>query len=933
MFQTTRPLDIESQSARGDVRGKLGIGSLVGRYRLEGLLGAGGMGVVFRAHDEKLQRKVALKVLHYPLAHGRRESGALLREAQALAKLEHPNVVPIFDAGTHEGALFLVMALVEGQTLLKWGETSNPRWRAVVETMQGAAAGLAAAHAQGLIHRDFKPDNVMLSDDGVPLVMDFGLASVRVSETDRGLTSPSNAGNLEMGRVSRAGRHPGTPAYMAPELWAGEPADQRSDLYAYCVSYWEILFSAHPFDLSSVDTLRYGVTHERFVEPATEVSRRVPRWLRSLLERGLSAEPDNRWQSVEQLSREIRRRLRRRRRRTFSLVAVSVAAGVTAVGVLHFQAVDARELASCLARENSIASAPRPKASIAGANAGAYERFERWKLLWGDTNRQACESRSTATLDWTKACLDLHASAAQNVAALWRQAQESELPFHAPSWMGRGMADPRSCGKVSQAPGHYALSRAQFEQAVAAQRRLLDATGALSAEDRSLALERLDEALPVVRELGFRPLVLRQYRLRCIALQTSSDHVALHDACSNAYEAALELGELELAADAAGLLASRLAPQGRRKKEARRWVDRAKACLAQVGTTPQGWNEMARVGAELNVLAAEGALDMETLETRLSMAAKPAFGLLRADTRGQFLGALGSDLHVRGSLGQAEHAIRRALEVSDPTGRTSFVLHLNLALVIQQRGKPTTGIEAFEAVAWQLDEGRLDIAGDDAFRDLVTSTTAVLRSNVDAAERHEQDLRHAVERLTALLGGENSWVSSKKLQLAQIQRRLGMFERHRATISSAISDSEGATPPEGELDVSLHSEWLLHVAGEDLERSWAELQPGMEKVSNDFQISIMTAAARAFAKAQRFEQAETIARSACKLETENVLTSAEATLVFADICAAQRTRAELHREARRRVHLALARFEKRPADLAQRLSQWLAQHPQPVSAR
>jgi serine/threonine protein kinase len=219
------PLDRGRFFARGD---------RVARYTLLECVGAGGMGVVYAARDEELQRKVALKVLRTP--HGD-ASERLLVEAQTLARLAHPNVVAVFDVGRVDGRVFLAMEFVEGRSLRSWLARA-PRSRAEILAMyEQAGRALEAAHAQKIIHRDFKPDNVMVGDDGRVRVIDFGLARSASGEASR-----EEAHEEERPRTRLAG----TPGYMAPELLEGQSADEKSDQYAFAVSLFESLYGKRP---------------------------------------------------------------------------------------------------------------------------------------------------------------------------------------------------------------------------------------------------------------------------------------------------------------------------------------------------------------------------------------------------------------------------------------------------------------------------------------------------------------------------------------------------------------------------------------------------------------------------------------------------------------------------------------------------------------
>jgi tetratricopeptide (TPR) repeat protein len=328
-------------------------GTVVGRHVVLGELGAGGMGVVYAAYDPKLDRKIALKVLRPgtadPRAHER-----LLREAQALAKLSHPNVVAIHDVGTTGEQVWLAMELVQGQTLRAWLKSPR-RWQEVVKVLRSAGEGLAAAHAAGMLHRDFKPDNVMLGDDGRVRVMDFGLARAQLvapsTESEESGTTPA-VETLAL-KLTKAGAIAGTPAYMAPEQFDSGELAATADQFAFCVTLWEALYGARPFRGRSPLELIANVLGGRRQAPT---NRTVPSWLRRACERGLAMAPTQRWPSMAALLEALAKGRTRARVRK-GLVAAGVLAGL-AGGVEGLQRWDvAQRTAACEASGSKIESA------------------------------------------------------------------------------------------------------------------------------------------------------------------------------------------------------------------------------------------------------------------------------------------------------------------------------------------------------------------------------------------------------------------------------------------------------------------------------------------------------------------------------------------------------------------------------------------------
>jgi hypothetical protein len=325
-----------------DDTGPLPRGTFVGRYTIRTLVGHGGMGEVYAAHDPELDRTIALKLLRSRAGGGGcPNERRLLREAQAVARLSHPNVITVHDVGTHGGRVFLAMEYVQGQTLSAW-LAGRARTRAeIVAVFREAARGLAAAHAAGLVHRDFKPQNVMVGDDGVVRVTDFGLARrIDADGTPGADDGPGPAHPLDIS-LTRTGELVGTPLYMAPEQLRGAPIGPRSDQFGFCVALYEALYGEHPFldpaaalgeDRSAkleklLDALRAG----RLRSPPARAG--VPSWLQQLLRRGLSARPEDRWPSMDEVIAALGQDARRPRRVAPVAGAALLGAVVAAVGL------------------------------------------------------------------------------------------------------------------------------------------------------------------------------------------------------------------------------------------------------------------------------------------------------------------------------------------------------------------------------------------------------------------------------------------------------------------------------------------------------------------------------------------------------------------------------------------------------------------------
>jgi serine/threonine protein kinase len=291
---------------------KLKNGTVVGRYRIEGLLGEGGMAVVHLGYDPHLARKVAIKVLRRRFDAQSTQHSRMLVEAQAMARVVHPNVAVIHDVGTHEDRLFVAIELIDGGTLSDWQERGPHSWQEVVERYLKAGAGLEAAHQAGLVHRDFKPDNVLVGKDGRICVTDFGLARMAVGPDD--VTDVHDVGTDPKRPVSFRSRNRkmthtgtvlGTQGYIAPEIYAGKDGDARSDQFSFCVALFEAVY--HRKLLSNLD--EDGIPMSPRMEPTVPTGSVIPEAVGRAIVKGLRNEPEDRHPSMSMLLEELARSL------------------------------------------------------------------------------------------------------------------------------------------------------------------------------------------------------------------------------------------------------------------------------------------------------------------------------------------------------------------------------------------------------------------------------------------------------------------------------------------------------------------------------------------------------------------------------------------------------------------------------------------------
>lgn len=277
----------------------------VGRYQIEDRIGQGAMGVVYTGRDAQLGRKVAIKLLHGDLSKSQGGKSRLLREAQAMAKLSHPNVVHVYEVGYHEDTLFVAMEFIDGRTLRRWGYIDRT-WEELLRMHILAGRGLAAAHQAGLIHRDYKPDNVLVGEDDRPRVLDFGLArpendvaSMHDEESEPSASEATLDPDNQDIDITATGTVLGTPAYMSPEQLQAGDVDARADQYSFCVALFEALYGTRPFPGSNLSELFDAVLSQEPIDVGDAPD--VPRSLRSVLLRGLARDRRKRFATMTDL--------------------------------------------------------------------------------------------------------------------------------------------------------------------------------------------------------------------------------------------------------------------------------------------------------------------------------------------------------------------------------------------------------------------------------------------------------------------------------------------------------------------------------------------------------------------------------------------------------------------------------------------------------
>ena len=486
-------------------------GDMVGRFTLLYELGAGGMSIVYAAYDPHLDRQVALKLMRFASAES--ATASLLREAQALAKVNHAHVVSVYEVGTHEREVYVAEELVRGVNLETWLKRKARRLGEILDVFEQAGRGLAAAHRANIVHRDFKPANVLIDEEGRARVADFGLArlvpnvqleegqDVDAKDPGSACTGSGQRATSQTSGVTFAGRF-GTPAYMSPEHQSKGHADARSDQYSFCVSLYEALYGQMPFE---------GETWQKRREQAASGSVRpppkgsqVPPWLRAVLLRGLRPEPEERFASMAALLEALRKDPARVRRRAILAVlgptiVLALAIGAYQLGQHRRQVCGNSEQKLAGAWDQQRKSAVKLAFLATGVPyAGhAYGRVEQaldgYARQWVAMHTETCRAtrvrgeQSEEVLDLRMSCLGQRLAELKALSDLFANADRDVLEKAAQASLGLPSLsrcdDVEALRAPTRIPSDVAV-RAKVEQvrAAIARARALDEAGKFDEE-------------------------------------------------------------------------------------------------------------------------------------------------------------------------------------------------------------------------------------------------------------------------------------------------------------------------------------------------------------------------------------------------------------------------------------------------------------------
>ncbi|WP_263452239.1 serine/threonine-protein kinase [Hyalangium gracile] len=821
-------------SELGDVPGSLIPGhTLAGRYTVLDKLGQGGMGVVVAAYDSRLDRRVALKLLRRSLkAEGTEgEETRLVREAQAMARLSHPHVVAVYDAGALEdSSLFIAMEYIQGQTLRRWKNQAPRTWREVLGAYIAAGRGLAAAHAAGLIHRDFKADNVLVGEDGRARVTDFGLARAQsaLDSSDKGpapvqqepvnvpeaalptdLTVTARPSGSWSSVLTLPGMFMGTPAYMAPELFRGRPADVRSDLFAFCASLYEALFGQLPFRGSSPTELTRAQLEGKVVTPPD--SSEVPAWVTRTVLWGLQPDPQKRPASMEPLlaaladDPELRRRALLRRGGVAvamaGLAALAVwgwvrqegpAGGCTQVGRqlsgIWDADVQAQVRQAMLGTELPYAADTFTRvSSVLEGYAGAWvkQRAEVCELVL----QEGAQPRSLAVR--REYCLERRRSQLRALTGLFARGPDREL-------LPRAVQVAQSLPPLEYCADAKALSAAVpppedpalRAKADALQQQLDTVETLLDTGKYKEGMTRADELLRQAEQVGHPPLHARALFLGALSRDGTGDYKAAGEMARQAIAQAARGKDLTIGARASGLLYFLVGYREARHQDAAllqlgmetavELADddllRANACNSQgVILTDLGRYEEARQKYECALSQREKVFGPEH-----PMMTPP-------------LNNLGGVLE---ELGRYEEAVRMHERVLAIREKALGPRHPDLASALGNLGNALTSLGRYEEALKRHERAlavREQALGPE--HPLVANSLINLGNTLRTLGRHEEALKQG-ERALALqmktLGPEHPRQASTLASLGVILEDLGRYDEARQRYERALALEEKA---------------------------------------------------------------------------------------------------------------------------------------------
>ncbi|MFT3699934.1 MAG: serine/threonine-protein kinase [Kofleriaceae bacterium] len=776
----------------------IAFGGRVGRYLILDRVGRGGMGVVYAAYDSVLDRRIAVKIMR--AQDGEDASSGRVRmerEAQALARLSHENIVTVHDVGEHAGSMYIAMELVEGATLREW-QKDKP-WREILRAYLDAARGLSAAHAAGLVHRDFKPENVLVDAKGDVRVTDFGLAR---RAGDGGPAVKHLSPSAFDSDLTAAGTVMGTVAYMAIEQIEGRSVDERTDQYSWCIATWEGLFGEQPFVSGNLEARREAMTSTVPKPPAKPA---LPRGIVRVLQRGLAADPKERWPSVEVMVAEIERAMSSRRWYIAAggFASVAIVAGVFAIG----HSSGARAANACANVASDPVWTPQMKATIEKAFSAtnvpyapdasrlAAKSIEAWQERWHGIALDSCvatrtqHTQSEQMLDLRTACLakrrDELATIVGGLAHADPKVVEHAATLALPDL--DACNDPQALAGVALPPLPDPAQR-ELETKLAAIE--LELAGALTLPR---AKELLDQ-LPDASKVTYPPLVARIAIDRAKLEEELGHGKKARGALLEAAAAASAAGDNDLLVDAylrASQIEARVTSEFNLGKS---WLGLAKGTMTRMGSRPKkllAWDHAAG-----DLAYREGRMDDARDAFRQELAQATALdpgGVLEI----RALSDLGKTESELNSLADAHlHLDRARVLAKQQLGEAHPLvggIYHDLGTVVFREGKFTESLLYFETAA-KIRSAAYGADSVEAANSIQAVGNALV--SMDRPQEAAQKFGEAIAIFTARLGPDHPDVANAYNDIGGTYHRAGDYEKALANAQHVKAIREKVLGPD-----------------------------------------------------------------------------------------------------------------------------------------
>ena len=809
-------------------------GTMIGRFVVVGHLGAGGMGSVFAAFDPQLQRRVAIKVLR-PDACGTDGHARLLREAQAMARLAHPNVVTVHEVGAYGEDVFLAMEYVEGRTLKRWTEEEHP-WRERLAVLRAAGEGLAAAHRAGLIHRDFKMENVLIGNDGRVAVADFGIARAHGADDapgdllertlrDRPAAAEDGVATLPTAAPpeSASGRTPspletpltqtgallGTIGYMAPERALDGRDDARSDQFSFAVTAYRVLYGRPPFAYWNFDTYMTALLSDPLPPPA---GRRAPAWVWAVIARGLARVPEDRFASMDDLLAALDRDPTKRRVGWALAAAGALAVGAALLGRAHEQrAIRAK----CAAGDALIAEVwnARARDAVGAAIRGSgtpladdvADRTGRvlddWSKGWAAAYRDASEAtllrgvETAATMNVRLGCLDRQRE--ELSAFVDRLAHADKATAHHAMSAVYELPSPKRCWEpeaalaaaLPAAPGPRA-------QVLALQKELAQASAITISGGCDGVTDAANRGIEEARAVPHHLSEAQFLSLRAGCEWDSGDVAAANASRQRVFVAAVAAGDDSLAATTAAAIAFGYANRGVKTPEGEDWLSIGKAILEREGHDDLA--EAAILEAEVEILSSGGYAEKTLpLYERLIALDTRLFGASHPGLAGDY-NNYATDLNHAGRVEDGIAALRKAIAINEalygPNAPILYLHYNNVGFAYTQLGRYD---DAREAIAHAIVLVKA-YGPKSANAILPLASMAVVDNRAGRPDAAMEDVEQAMP-----LARDNGENGALYLPCLYEQRGRALLKRHDAAGAVAacaqgvkLQDEQGAIGPD-----------------------------------------------------------------------------------------------------------------------------------------